>query len=80
MVEEIIAFGDIETEKYKSHYFKDPDFSEDADIDNALVSNKIFSGEKNYKCFICYLYDGQAITYNVPKNECVCKKLWWENK
>ena len=31
-------------------------FLEDIDIKNLLVSNKISSREKNYKCFIGYLY------------------------
>ena len=38
MGKKILTFGDIEIGKEK--------FSEDVNINNALVSNKIFSGEK----------------------------------
>ena len=31
------------------------------DIEKAVVSNKIFSGEKNYKCFIGYLHNDHKI-------------------
>ena len=50
--EEIITFGDIETEKHEFHHYKNPIFIEDEDTDtntdsdNALVSNKTSSGEK----------------------------------
>ena len=30
-----------------------------ADIEKVLVSNKIYFGEKNYKCFIGYLFNGK---------------------
>ena len=33
----------------------------DADIDNILISNKIFSNEKNYKYFIDYMDDDYKI-------------------
>ena len=33
----------------------------DIDIEKVLVSNKIFFGEKNYKYFIGYLYNGNKI-------------------
>ena len=32
-------------------------FKKDPDIEKVLVSNKISSGEKNYKYFIGYLYN-----------------------
>ena len=47
----------LELKKNIFYHFKSPIFSEDVDIDNVLVSNKISSGEKNYKYFIGYLYD-----------------------
>ena len=57
MGNEILTFGNIETEMYKFYHYKCPIVLEDVDIDNTLVSNKISSGEKNYKYFIGYLYD-----------------------
>ena len=48
---EIIAFCDIEIEKQISPLQKS-NFLEDLDIDEKLVSNNIFCGEKNYKYFI----------------------------
>ena len=57
MGNEILTFGNIETEMYKLYRYKCPIVLEDVDIDNTLVSNKISSGEKNYKYFIGYLYD-----------------------
>ena len=35
----------------KSNFFKD------VDIDNISISDKVTSGEKNYKYFICYMDD-----------------------
>ena len=46
MGKEILIFGDIEMEKDKFYIYESPMFLEDVDINNALVSNKIFSGEK----------------------------------
>ena len=34
---------------------------EDVDINNVLVSDKIYSGEENCKSFIGYLYDDYEI-------------------
>ena len=56
MGKEILTFGDVGIEKHKFYRYKSPIFL-DVDIDNILVSNKISSGEKNYKYFIGYLYD-----------------------
>ena len=36
-------------------------FLKDVDIENVLVSNMIGSGEKNYKCFIGYLYNDHKV-------------------
>ena len=36
-------------------------FSEDVDIEKVLVSNKIWSGEKNYEYFIGYLHDDYKV-------------------
>ena len=61
MGKEIIMFDDIEIEKHKFHSYESPIFLEDVDIDSVLVSNKISSDEKNYKCFIGYLHDDYEI-------------------
>ena len=55
MDKEIITFGDYEIEEQKFHRYKSPIFLGDVDNGNILVSNKISSVEKNYKCFIGYL-------------------------
>ena len=52
MVKEIIMFGNIEIEKNNFYRYKISIFSEDVDIRNVLVSNKISFREKNYKYFI----------------------------
>ena len=46
MGQEILTFRDIEIEKEKFYQYKSPIFLEDVDINNVLVCNKIFSGEK----------------------------------
>ena len=46
MGKKVITFDEIEIEKYKFHRYKSSIFLEDVEIDNVLVSNKIFSGEK----------------------------------
>ena len=40
---------------------KSPMFLEDVDIEKVLVSEKISSGEKNYKYFIDYLYNDYKV-------------------
>ena len=58
MGKEFITFGDIKIKKklqQKSHFFKD------VNIKKVLVSNMVSSSEKNYKCFIGYLYDEYKI-------------------
>ena len=61
MGKEIITPADNEIEKHKFQYYKNPIFSEDVNIDNVLLSNKISFSGKNYKYFIGYLYDGFII-------------------
>ena len=51
---EILTFGDVELKEINFTTMKVL-FLEDIDIKNLLVSNKISSREKNYKCFIGYL-------------------------
>ena len=37
--------------------FVDIKILKDVDIEKVFVSKKIYSGEKNYECFIGYLHD-----------------------
>ena len=46
MCKEISKFGVIEIKKHKFYWHKSLIFVKDVDINNALVSNKISSGEK----------------------------------
>ena len=57
MNKEIITFDDIETKKQKFYRYKSPSFLEDVNINNLLVSGKIYSSEINNKYLIGYLYN-----------------------
>ena len=59
--QEILTFRNNEIETHKSYRHKNPIFLEDVDIEKVLVFNKISSGEKNYKYFIGYLYNGYKV-------------------
>ena len=51
-------------------------FLEDVDVDNILVSNKIFSGAKSYKYFIGYLcgdYKVELLQIMLPKTSAYAK-------
>ena len=61
MSKEILTFEDIEIEKNKFYHHKTPIFKKDVDIGKVLVSNKIFSAEKNCKYFIGYLYNDHKV-------------------
>ena len=61
MGKDILTFGNIEIEKYKFYHHKTPIFLRDVDIEKVLVSNKISFGEKIYKDFIGYLYNGSKV-------------------
>ena len=61
MGKEILTFKDNEIEKNKFYHHKTPIFLGDVDIEKVLISNKIFFGEKNYKYFIGYLYNGNKV-------------------
>ena len=61
MVKEIITFGDIEIEKDTFYLNKTPVTLRNVDIEKVLVSNKISFGEKNYTCFIGYLYNDNKV-------------------
>ena len=54
-------------------------FLKDADTDKVLLSNKISSGEKNYKCFIGYMHDDEIkpIHMMVSKTSAYVKSCWW---
>ena len=57
----ILKFCDIKIEKIKLYCHKIPVPLRDVDIEKALVSNKIYFGEKNYKYFIGYLYNDNEV-------------------
>ena len=57
----IVALGDIEIEKNKFYHHKSPILLKDVDIERVSVSNKISSGEWNYKYFIGYLYNDHKV-------------------
>ena len=61
MGKEILTFGNIEIEKNKFYHHKTPIFLGDIDIEKVLVSNKTSFGEKNYKYFSGYLYNGNKV-------------------
>ena len=59
MGKEFLTFGNIEIEKNKFYHHKTI-FLGDVNIE-VLVSEKISFGEKNYKYFIGYLYNGNKV-------------------
>ena len=61
MGNEILTFGNIEIEINKFYHHKTPIYLRDVDIEKVLGSNKISFGEKNYKYFIGYLYNGNKV-------------------
>ena len=69
MGKEILTFGNIEIGK-KNYHHKTPIFLGDVDTEKLLVSNKISSGEKNFKYFIGYLHNGNKVK---PLNVMVLK-------
>ena len=71
--------------KNKFHRYKNPIFLKDVDIDNILISDKIFFNDKYYKYFIVYINGDYKIksfsiifsktsayvkSYNSETNEC----------
>ena len=56
--QELLTFSEIEKDKF--YCSESPVCLKNVDI-NALIPNKICSGEKNYKYFIGYLYDDYKI-------------------
>ena len=61
MDKEILPSGDIEIEKNKFYHNTSLISLKDLDTEKVLVSNKISSGEKNYKYFIGYLYNDRKV-------------------
>ena len=57
----ITMFSDIEIEKWKFDFYKNPIFWKDIDIDNILICNKISSDEKIFNYFIGYRDDDYKI-------------------
>ena len=52
-----MGIGYTEIEKHKFYSHKSSIFLKHVDIEKVSVSNKISSGEENYKYFIGYLYN-----------------------
>ena len=61
MGKEILTFGNTEIEKNKLYHYETPTSLREVDIEKLLVSKKIFFGEKNYKYFTGYLYNGNKV-------------------
>ena len=55
MGKSILTFSDTEIKKHKFYCYKSPDFLEDVDVDNVLVSDKISSCEKNYTLLVTWM-------------------------
>ena len=54
-------FGDFEIENNKLYRLKSPIFLKVVDIEKVLVFRKDFSGDKNHKYFIGYLYNDHIV-------------------
>ena len=77
MGKEVLTFGGSEIQKNIFYPNNIPVYLMDVDNEMALVSNKISFGEKNYKYFICYLYnDGKVKSLNImlPKTSTYVKR------
>ena len=81
MGKEILTFDDKKKKKkiplQKSYFLKD------VDIEKVLVSNKISSGEKNYKYFIGYLYndlEAKLLHIMLPKTSAYVKRYDGQTK
>ena len=61
MGKEILTFGIIEIKNFFFYHHKAPILGGVVDIQKMLVSNKISFGEKNYRYFIGYLYNGNKV-------------------
>ena len=77
MGKEILTLGNIEIEKNKFYRHKNPIILEDS------ISVKIFFGEKNYKYFIGYLYNGnrfKPLYIMLPKRTAYVKSYDRQNE
>ena len=61
MGKKILMFCNIEIERNKFYCHKTPIFLGDVDIEEVLISSKIFWGKKNYKYFIGFLYNDHKV-------------------
>ena len=78
-----IMFGITGIKEREFHCHKNSTFKKYKDIDNVLISNKISSGQKNYKYFIGYVdrdYKINPIWYNYFKHSGYVKSYDNENK
>ena len=61
MGKETLTLGNTEIEKKKYFSYKTPIFRKDVDIEELLVSKKIYFDEKKYKYFTGYLYNNHKV-------------------
>ena len=83
MGKDILTFDNIEIEKNKFYLHNPPILLGDEDIEKVLVSNKVSFGEKNYKCFIGYLYDNHKVKplhIMLPKTTAYVKRYGGQTK
>ena len=50
----IIKFDDTQIEKYKFHQYKSPILTDNVDVNEIVVSNKVSLGKNDVKYFISY--------------------------
>ena len=77
MGKKFLMFEDIKIGKNKFYHHKTPILGGDVDIEDVLVANKISFGEKNYKYFIGYLYNGnkvEPLNIRLPKTSAYVKR------
>ena len=70
MDQETITFGENGVEIRKLHRYKNTIFLQDVDIDNTLISNRISSGQKNFKYIVGYVnndYEIKPFSITLPK-------------
>ena len=61
MNNEFTIFGNITIKNCKFHYYKNLILIDGVDINKILISNKVSSSKKNYKCFIYHKNDDYKI-------------------
>ena len=89
--ENILKFGDIETQKQKRHQRKEPISIRNIDINEIVVSNKVCFSKKRFKYFIGYkgakkIWPLYIFFYQkwvhiektlMKLNICLFDKRWW---